>query len=74
MSETIVQVSLTRWVSDNQVETMTTWLESSAKLVEGALISLKDHDPEKKWHVKKIYKNAHETKSFDWHRKWDNNI
>lgn len=64
----IVQVDLE---SDSGL--LTTWVDDSPKLKEGAIISLKDYKPTVKWKVKKMYSIKVDSHSFDFHRKWDNN-
>lgn len=69
----IIQTTLRSLDGNNRM--MTTWLENTDKLQEGAVISLKDHEPDIKWRVELIYKGQEkDAHSFDWHRKWDNNI
>lgn len=67
----IVQVELASPVTH---ERLTTWVDNRPDLKEGALISLKDFQPDTVWAVVKLYDKIHEARDFDWHRKWDNNI
>lgn len=66
----IVQAVL-RKVNGN--ETLTTWLDKRDGLKMGAVISLKDYEPNVLWQVQHLYTDEHEKSDFDFHRAWDNN-
>jgi len=54
---------------------MTTWLNKHPKLKEGVSVTLQPLK-DTLWKVEKVYISPmpHMASSFDWHRKWDNNI
>lgn len=66
----IVQVDL----RSDKGEILTTWVDNRTDLKEGVYITLKDFKTDTKWRVVKVYSFEHDSKDFDWHRKWDNNI
>lgn len=73
----IIMCSLQSSVGDHGEQCqMTTWLDKHPKLCVGALITLKDYEPDTVWLVTNVYDSpiTHYSADFDWHRKWDNNI
>lgn len=66
----IIQVKL----RNNLNETLTTWVDVRPDLKLGSYITLKDFKPEVRWQVTHMYKIVRDSKDFDWHRKWTNNI
>lgn len=65
----IVQVML----RNHDHELLTTWVDKRPDLKEGAVLTLRDFKPDMEWQVTAVFDQEHDSKDFDFHRKWDNN-
>jgi hypothetical protein len=68
-TQAIVQV----YLKNSLDETLTTWVDVRPDLKIGSYITLKDFKPDVRWKVIAVFDTELESKSLEFHRKWDNN-